>query len=293
MNLTVTVLEIVAPVFILAGLGFGWVRAGFAYPTEFVTNLAMTLAVPCLIFHALVNSALDPTALRDLSFATVVTYGGITLFMVALSFVLGLDRRTHLTPLTFGNTGNIGLPLCLFAFGETGLSYGIVVFAIMAVWNFTYGVWAVTSSGSIPAALKEPMVGATVLGGLFLSQGWALPGVVSNTVGLIGQMAIPLMLITLGVAVARLAPGRLGSAFGLSVLKLLACTTLGWCVGRWLDLDPVAFGVLILQAAMPVAVTSYLLAEKYGADSATVAGLVVVSTLLSVATLPILLAILL
>jgi len=292
-NLTVTVLEIVAPVFILAGLGFAWVKAGLAYPTEFVTHLAMTLAVPCLIFHSLVGSQLDPTAIQSLSLATVGTYGAITLAMLALCSGLRLDGRTHLTPMIFGNTGNIGLPLCLFAFGDTGLSYGIVVFAIMAIWNFTYGVWTVTGGGSIVPAFKEPMVGATLLGGLFLWQGWAVPGVVSNTLGLIGQMAIPLMLITLGVAVARLTPGRLRKALGLSVLKLALCTGLAWGVGRWFTLDPVAFGVLVLQAAMPVAVTSYLLAEKYGADGKSVAGFVVVSTLLSVATLPVLLALLL
>lgn len=293
MNLTVTVLEIVAPVFILAGLGFLWVRVGLAYPTEFVTHLATTLAVPCLIFHALVTSPLDRSALQSLSLATVLTYGAITLAMIGLGAALRLDSRTHLTPMTFGNTGNIGLPLCLFAFGETGLSYGIVVFAIMAIWNFTYGVWTVSGDGSVLTALKEPMVGATVLGGIFLWQGWDVPVVATDTLGLIGQMAIPLMLITLGVAVARLTPGSFRKAIGLSILKLGVCTALGWMVGLWLGLDPTAFGVLVLQAAMPVAVTSYLLAEKYGADGTSVAGLVVVSTLLSVATLPLLLAVLL
>ena len=79
----------------------------------------------------------------------------------------------------------------------------------------------------------------------------------------------------------------------MSVAKLAVCVAVAWVVGRLFVLDDTAFAVLVLQVATPVAVTSYLLAEKYGADSQAVAGLVVVSTLLSVAALPLLLAVLL
>ena len=106
-------------------------------------------------------------------------------------------------------------------------------------------------------------------------------------------MAIPLMLITLGVAVARLSPGGVGRAALLSVFKLALCASVAWGIGRYFALDHVAFGVLVLQLATPVAVTSYLLAEKYGADAEAVAGLVVVSTLMAVGALPLLLALLL
>jgi predicted permease len=106
-------------------------------------------------------------------------------------------------------------------------------------------------------------------------------------------MAIPLMLITLGVAVARLTPGGVGRATLLCALKLVICVGIAWPIGLWFELDQIAFGVLVLQVATPVAVTSYLLAEKYGADAQAVAGLVVVSTLMSVGALPLLLAALL
>ena len=108
-----------------------------------------------------------------------------------------------------------------------------------------------------------------------------------------GQIAIPIMLITLGVAVARLTPGRMMLAVGLSALKLILCIGIAWGVGTLFQLEPVALAVLILQISTPVAVTSYLLAEKYGADAQAVAGLVVASTLMSVAAIPLLLAILL
>ena len=293
MNLTLTVLEIVTPVFLLAGIGFTWVKLGFEYRIQFVTQMAMTLSVPCLIFVSLMNTQIDPAALTALSLATIAGYGGVTIVAALLVWLLRLDRRTYLAPLIFGNTGNLGLPLALFAFGDIGLGYAVVVFAIMAIWSFTFGIWLVAGSGSLGKVMREPLVWATLLGALFLVQDWETPRFLTNTLGLLGQMAIPMMLITLGVAVARLSPGGIGRAVLLSALKLVICVAIAWGAGLYFDLDRIAFGVLVLQIATPVAVTSYLLAEKYGADSQSVAGLVVASTLMSVAALPLLLAVLL
>jgi len=285
-NLVLTVLGIVAPVALLAAVGFAWVRLGFEYRLEFVTRLGMTLAVPCLIFTALMQTRIEPAALAAVSVAAVLAYGVLTLVFWGLVRVAGLDRRTYLAPLIFGNTGNLGLPLALFAFGEAGLSLAIVIFAVMAVWSFTFGVWLVAGGGSPLRVLKEPIVAATLLGALFLWQGWQTPQWLTNALELIGQMAIPLMLITLGVAVARLSPGRLGRAVWLSGLRVAVCVAVGVAAARLTGLEPMAAAVLILQVSTPVAVTSYMLAAKYGADADAVAGLVIVSTLLSVATLP-------
>jgi len=289
-NLALTVLEIVAPVFLLAGVGFVWVRLGFEYRVEFVTRLAMTLSVPCLIFTALMRTEIEPEALAALSYAAIAAYAVLTVVTALVLWIGKLDMRTYLAPLIFGNTGNLGLPLALFAFGEQGLSYAVVVFAIMALWSFTFGIWVVSGGGSIVRALKEPLLWATILGGIFLWQGWHTPRWLTNTLELTGQMAIPLMLITLGVAVARLHPGHMARATVHSVLKVVLCVGVAWVLGRAFGLNDVAFAVLVVQIATPVAVTSFLLAEKYGADSGAVAGLVVASTLASVIYLPLILA---
>jgi len=292
-NLALTVLEITAPVFALAVIGYVWVRTGHDYNIEFVTRLAMTLSVPCLIFTALMKTKVDPAALTALSMGAMAAYGAVTIVAFAMVKLMRLEVRTYLAPIIFGNTGNIGLPLAMFAYGDEGLGYAVVVFAIMAIWSFTFGIWLVSGGGSLTKVVKEPLVAATILGGIFLWQGWETPRVITNTLTLIGQMAIPLMLITLGVAVARLTPGRIGQAIWISVLKLAICVGVAWGIGIWLELGPIPLAVLVLQVSTPVAVTSYLLATKYGADSDAVAGLVVVSTLLSVLAIPLLLAVLL
>ncbi|HBQ36955.1 MAG TPA: transporter [Rhodobacteraceae bacterium] len=286
MNLLLTVLEIVTPVFTLGALGFLWVKLGFEYKVEFVTRLAMTLSVPCLIFTSLMQTEIDPRALATLSYAALTTYGVVGMLSFMLVKFAKLPVRTYYAPLIFGNTGNLGLPLALFAFGQIGLGYAVVVFASMAILSFTFGVWLVSGGGSPLKALKEPIVAATLLGALFMWQGWQTPKPITNTLELIGQIAIPIMLLTLGVAVARLKPKSLGLPVLLSLQKTLICIGAAVGVGVWLDLPPVALAVLVMQVSTPVAVTSYMLAEKYGADSDAVAGLVVVSTVLSVFTIP-------
>lgn len=293
MNLALTVLEITAPVFLLGAAGFAWIKAGYDYPTEFVTRLAMTLAVPCLIFTALVRTEIDPAALASLSLASALGYGIVALASWGLVRALGLDLRAYLAPLTFGNTGNLGLPLALFAFGETGLGLAVVVFAIMAIAMFTIGLWMVAGSANPARVLREPILWASVLGVLFLVMGWGLPDVAMNSLQLAGQLGIPLMLLTLGAAVARLRPARIVQALGLAVVKLALGLAVGIGVGTAVGLSGMPLAVLILQLATPVGVTSYLLAERYRTDPDAAAGLVVVSTVLAIIALPVTLSFLL
>lgn len=290
MGILATVLQIVAPVFLLALVGVAWVRLGYEYSVPFVTRLAMTLSVPCLIFVALMETEIDRAALTTLVGATLATYGAITVALWATVRLARLDVRTYLAPLIFGNTGNLGLPLALFAFGEQGLGLAVVVFALMGIYSFTFGIWLVSGGGSPWKVVQEPLVWATLAGGLFMWNDWQTPLWLTNTIRLAGQMAIPLMLITLGVALARLAPRSLLRSVALSAVKIALCSALALGVGLWFELPRIALAVLVLQAGTPVAVTSYLLAEKYGADAQEVAGLVVVSTALAVLTIPLTLA---
>ncbi|MEJ6391067.1 AEC family transporter [Gymnodinialimonas ulvae] len=293
MNLALTVVEITAPVFLLGAAGFGWVRLGYEYPTEFVTRLAMTFAVPCLIFTALVQADIDAGAIVSLGAATALAYAVAAGLVFALLRLTGQSLRAVWAPLTFGNTGNLGLPLALFAFGEQGLGLAVVVFAIMAIAMFTFGLWMVAGTANPLRVLREPILWASVLGVACLSLDLTPPETAMNALGLMGQMGIPLMLLTLGAAVARLEPAGALTALGLSFAKLAIGLGAALVAIRALGLTGLPAAVLILQMVTPVGVTSYLLAERYKQSPDTVAGLVVISTLLSIAALPITLSFLL
>lgn len=285
-------LEVLAPAVLLAGLGAAWAQSGRDWPMGFVTGLAMGVATPALVFTALMGAALPPEALGRAALAAAAGFGLLTLVFWGLCGLLGLDRRSLVVPLTFGNTGNLGFPIVFFAFGEAGLALAVVIFAVGMVWQFTFGLWLMAGGGLRPM-LREPVLWACLGGGLFLAMGWQTPGWLTDTLVLTGQMAIPLMLLTLGVAVAGLRPARLPRAAGLALLRLAVCLAVAVPVGVLLLDDPLARAVLILQLSMPVAVTAYLMAQRLGGDGEAVAGLVLASTLLALPVLPVLLALLL
>ena len=293
LNIFFTVLEIVTPVFLLAALGYFWVKLGFEYRVEFVTRLAMTLAVPALVFTSLTQNTINPKFLTEMIIVVCMAYAVVSVLALIFTFIFKLDLRTFLMPLISGNTGNLGLPLCFLAFGKDGLGYAVIVFAFTSIVAFTFGLWVVSGTRSFKQPLKEPLVPATILGLLFMFYGWEIPKILTNSLNLISQMAIPLMLITLGVAVARLKTQLAFKTLGISISKIMIGTITGITVGYQFSIPYEAFAVLIIQMSMPVAVTSYLLAEKYGANSEEVAGLVVVSTFLTTFTTPVVLSVLL
>jgi malate permease and related proteins len=286
MDLILELMRIVAPVFTLAAIGFVWSRMALPYDVAFVTRLSMTVSIPCLIFMALVRSDVDPRVLGDTIVAAAVVYAGVGALAWAVVALGRLDVPTYWAPITFGNTGNIGLPIALFAFGQAGFDFAVVIFAVMAILSFTFGVWVVAGGGTPLNAVREPLVWGTVAGLAFMLLGWDVPVWAANSLDLVGQLAIPLMLITLGVAISRLHPRAIGFALAISLAKLAICLAVPIAVGLAFRLPPTAFAVLVLQVSTPVAVTSYLLAEKYRARADAVAGLVVVSTLLSLVTIP-------
>ena len=288
-----TVLEVVTPVFLLAAIGYFWVKLGFEYRVEFVTRLAMTLAVPALVFTSLTQNTINPKFLTEMIIVVCMAYAVVSVLALIFTFIFKLDLRTFLMPLISGNTGNLGLPLCFLAFGKDGLGYAVIVFAFTSIVAFTFGLWVVSGTRSFKQPLKEPLVPATILGLLFMFYGWEIPKILTNSLNLISQMAIPLMLITLGVAVARLKTQLAFKTLGISISKIMIGTIAGITVGYQFSIPYEAFAVLIIQMSMPVAVTSYLLAEKYGANSEAVAGLVVISTFLTTFTTPLVLSVLL
>lgn len=287
------VLEITAPVFFLALIGYVWKRTGHHFDIPFVSRMSMQIAVPALIFSVLSRIEIEPRAFADLAFASLALYAAIAAGAWVVVRGAGLPMRVYLAPMTFANTGNVGLPIALFAYGETGLAYAMVVFAVMAALSFTVGIWMVAGAASPLAVLKEPIFHASWLGILFAAQGWGTPDVVAKTLELTGQIAIPIMLITLGVAVAQLEVHAIGRALALALAKALLCGLIGVAVAASFGLTGAAAGALVLQAITPVAVTNYLLATRYGAQPDAVASLVVVSTVLSVLVIPATLAALL
>jgi predicted permease len=290
MLLVLTVLKIISPVFFLGIIGYFWEKAEIDYPITFVTKLTMNIALPCLIFTSLMNTEIESNILSSIIFATLLSYLFLTMFCFVFVKLMKIDIHTFLPPMIFGNTGNLGLPLAFFAFGNDGLSYAVIIFAIMAIFSLTLGIWIISGDKNLTKLLKEPIVWGAVLGAICLYFNIKTPIFITNSLELTGQIAIPLMLITLGVSVARLKLTNLARGFSIVCFRTLICLLFSVSVAFALNLPEVAAAVLILQLTTPIAVTSYLLSERFNRNPNDVASLVIISTLMSVFYIPIILS---
>lgn len=286
-------LGIVAPVFATAAVGYVWAKAGYHFDSEMVSRMVMNVGMPCMVFATLSTLHVELAALGEIVQAAILSIG---LYLVIGSLILrgaGLKISHYLPSLSFSNGGNMGLPICLFAFGEKGLALGTGFFLVNAVAQPTLGVWINSGKFSPLEMLRTPIIYAIPLAMIFRFGGYEVPQWIANTTQLAGGMTIPLMLLLLGVSLSRikLASARRSSA--LAALRITMGLGVGWAVSYWLGLSDTVRGILLLQTAMPAAVINYVFALRYETDPETVAGIVMQSTLMSIIVLPVLLAFLL
>ena len=281
--------SILAPIFICVFIGFFWSKKGLSFDTDLITSLVTYLGTPCLIFYSLSSVHLLPNTLLSIGLAALLANLAFIIIGALILALFKLPYRVYLQSLSWPNVGNIGLPLCLFAFGEEGLALGITFFAIYVVFQMTVGVAFVSGTFSPMALFKLPIVPATIFAAFFLFTDFQTPAPLYNTTKLIGDLTIPLMLITLGVSLARLRVNRLKIAFFLSTLRLGMGLGVGIVLVYLMNLSGPSAGVVILQCSMPVAVFCYLFAQVYDQQPEEVAGIVVVSTILGFFFLPLLL----
>ena len=282
-------IQVVAPIFTVIAVGYFWSWSGRRYDLEFITSVAINLGCPCLAFSTLTNIDINHTLLGNVSLATVLA---IFLFGIAGTLVLrisGLTINGYLAPLMFANIGNMGLPVCLFAYGKEGLALAIVIFAVVCVGQFTIAIFLYSGSFSPLPIIKNPVIISILISAVLLVSGISPPQWIAKSTKLIGDVTIPLMLLTLGVSLQRMKVFNPGRAVLLSVTRIGIGFGVGLMVSYIFGFKGSARGVFILQCSMPVAVFNYLLAERYGRNAKETAELIIISTLLSIVALPLIL----
>jgi predicted permease len=250
-----------------------------------VTNIG----TPALACDALTRIHVETGALIEMAGLTALCFGGFLIIGLIVLKAMRLPNHSYLPALIFPNTGNMGLPLALFAFGNEGLAFAVVFFAISITAQFTIGMSLASGSFSAMRLLRMPLIYAIIFALVVLSFGWQLPAYIGNTLQLLGGLTIPLMLLALGVSLAQLRVTRLPRNLLLSLVRLGGGALVGFLVGHFIGASDLATGVLIIQSTMPVAVFNYLFAQYYNREPADVASMVVITTALSFVTLPVLL----
>ncbi len=282
-------INVLTPVLIAIAIGFGWSRRGLPWNQAMVTGVVMNVGTPCLAFHAIATLPLDPAAIAEVGLAFLVVIVG---FGVLGALALRLLRRPvlgYLPALTFPNTGNLGLPLCLFAFGEAGLGLAIVCFSVVAFGHFTFGMAAASARWSFRPLLTSAPLYGLLAGAIVLLGELSPPDVVFRTTELLGGLTIPLALMALGASLSHLDLTDARAALVLGILRVVLGLAVGAAVVTLFGLEGVARGVVLLQAVMPSAVFNYMLAQRFGGPARPIAGMIMVSTALSLVIVAVLL----
>ena len=282
--------SIVAPVFLTAAIGFAWVKSGRVFDTDFVTWIVLTIATPCLVFSSLTR--------LDVSMETLAAVAGSYLSVLALmgvvgaaiiKYVLRLELPSYLPSVMFGNLGNMGIPLAFFAFGDEGLALAVAAFSVHSVAQFTIGISIHAGGVHAKQLVRTPVLYGLLLSLPFMVTQTAMPEWATNTVELLASLVVPLMLLTLGVSLARMRLRRIRRSLGFAVARLLGGLLAGLAIAELFGLEGTVRGVLLLQYTMPVAIFNYVFALRYKREPDDVAAAIILSTAISFATMPFLL----
>ncbi|MEW5965400.1 MAG: AEC family transporter [Pseudomonadota bacterium] len=283
------ILAIVFPVFAI--IGIGWWYGRVKRPDLGVTNqISMDVLVPALVFAALASKAFDFTHYGPLAAGGALVILGSGLLAWPVARFLKIDARTFVPPMMFNNSGNMGIPLIVLAFGEAAVGAAVILFLVEMVLHFSLGPYLLAHRMRLLQPLKTPVMAATVLGVAVSLTHTALPDPLHTAIRMLGDASIPMLLFALGVRLNQvsfrdwrigLASGIVAPATGLVMVLL---------VSPFLDLDPMQQSILLVFGALPPAVLNYLMAEQYRQEPERVASIVLLGNLAALAVMPAVLA---
>lgn len=276
------------PLLCCVGIGVLWGKRDVPFGGAFITTLVTSVTTPALVFHTFVTTHLDDRALADVAVATLLALLLCALVGALLLKVWKLPVRTLLPTASLPNAGNLGLPISQLAFGDAGLSVAVAFFAVNSFVMHTIAVRllpGVNTKGS----WKSPILLASVVAVALRLLNVPVPAWVIETARMLGAVTVPLMLLSLGHALALIPSTGLRDGAKVAAIRLVVGLAAGLAVVWALDLEPVLAGALTLQMAMPCAVVSYMYAKRYTTLGDTAAGAVLVSTVVFLLLAPLML----
>ncbi len=279
------IVNIVFPIFAIVLVGYLYARR-HGPDMASANRLNVEIFTPALIFHVLTQEGFDLSAYGDLALAAAVVVLGSGVIAWPIGRLLGYPFKVFVPPMMFNNSGNMGLPLALFAFGEQALPAAMILFLVENTLHFSVGGAMLTGHFNPLRLLLNPMLASTLLGIAVALSGVSIPAPLAETVKLLGQIAIPLMLFALGVRLTSVdfTNWRIGVVGALvAPLSGLICAIPALTL---ISLDPPQAEQLLVFSILPPAVLNYMLAERYNLYPQQMAAIVLIGNLASLVTIP-------
>ena len=289
MEIYLKLFEVIFPVFFVVGIGYYLGKKNPKLDTTFITNFGANIGSPAIVFYSVTTTGL--------TFDLFKSYFGYYLLAIICFSIIGViflsilkkDIVMELPPFILPNTGNMGLPICLFAYGSQGLGIAGAISSLIILFHFTLGVFLASKKFTLDVITKSPSFYAVIISILFLYFKIQVPNFLINTTELLTYATIFLILMSLGIALTRLKIFSFNKALISSIARVFIGPIIGFYIIKYFNLSGYAAGVLLIQCAMPSAVLTYLVGSIYSPKEVVdnIASMIVVSTILSFITIPI------
>ena len=289
MEIYLKLFDVLFPVFFIIGIGYYIGKKDPKFNTQFITNLAGTIGTPAMIFYTITTTGVTLEIFIEYFIYAVIILGAFAFVGFFFLIFLKKDPITELPPLFLPNTGNMGVPICLFAYGTAGLGVASAIASVIILFHFTIGIFLASKKFSLSILIKNGPVYGIIVAVMFLYFDWDVPGYLENTTFLLTYTTIFLVLMALGVALTRLKVVSWTHAAILGAVRVILGPLIGFALINFLGLTGFMAGVLLIQSAMPSAVLTYLVGSMYSKKRAVdnIASVIVSSTLMSFVTVPI------
>ena len=289
MEIYLKLFEVLFPVFLIVGLGYHLGKKNPGFDTSFITTYAGNFGTPALVIFAITAGGVTFDVFKE--------YFGYSIILLSLFGVVGLiflilmkkDYIRELPTFILPNTGNMGIPICLFAYGTSGLGVASAIASVIILLHFTVGVLLANKSFSLDILVKNVPIYGIIASVIFLYFDWDVPGFLENTTFLLTYTTIFLVLMSLGIALSRFKVVSWTHASILGAVRVIIGPIIGFSLIQYFGLEGFAAGVLLIQSSMPSAVLTYLVGSIYSERRVvdSVASVIVTSTLMSLITIPI------
>tara|TARA_B110000027_G_scaffold122268_1_gene137099 strand:+ start:405 stop:1307 length:903 start_codon:yes stop_codon:yes gene_type:complete len=290
MEIYLKLIEVLFPVFFIVGIGYYLGRKNPKIDITFITNFAANIGTPGMIIYSLTSTGISFEILKNYFgyyFIAIIFFSIIGI--IFLFFLKSKDIIRELPPFIMPNTGNIGMPICLFAYGSQGLGVAASIGALIVLCHFTVGIFLADRKFNIDVILKNPPFYAIIISVIILYFDMELPKFIENTTFLLMYATIFLILMSLGIALTRLKVFSFKKALISSIGRVILGPIVGISLIKFFGLQGFAAGALLIQCSMPSAVLTYLVGSIYSPKKVvdSVASMIVVSTVMSFITIPI------
>ena len=288
MEIYIKIFEVIFPVFFVIGVGYYLGKKKPKFDTNFITIFAGNIGTPAMIFYTVTTTGITLNIFIHYFVYALLMIGGFGLIGLILLFLLRKDLSMELPPLILPNTGNMGIPICLFAYGTEGLGIASAVASVIILFHFTLGIFLAKKKFSLDVVVKSPPVYAIIISVIFLFFQIQTPLFLENTTFLLTYATIFLVLMSLGIALTKL-KFSLKDSILLSLCRVILGPIIAFIIIYYFNLSGFAAGVLLIQSAMPSAILNYLVGSMYSPKKIvdSIASTIVVSTIMSFFTIPI------